>query len=74
MTLNFTDRFIQVISFYIFLTILPLFAFQNDMLKKMLPTEMKVGDMYALLSVLVGVMWHAIGEGYVKTGKLNLSI
>jgi hypothetical protein len=74
MALKFTKRFIQVISFYVFLTLLPLIAFQNNMFKKMLPTEMKVGDIYALLSVLVGVMWHVVGEGYVKTGKLNLSI
>tara|TARA_B100001094_G_scaffold146030_1_gene141367 strand:+ start:83 stop:307 length:225 start_codon:yes stop_codon:yes gene_type:complete len=74
MALKFTKRFIQVISFYVFLTLLPLIAFQTNMLTKMLPTEMKVGDMYALLSVLVGVMWHTVGEGYVKTGKLNLSI
>tara|TARA_Y100000389_G_scaffold72771_1_gene69533 strand:- start:1557 stop:1781 length:225 start_codon:yes stop_codon:yes gene_type:complete len=74
MALKFTKRFIQVISFYVFLTLLPLIAFQNKMLKNVLPTEMKVGDMYALLSVLAGVMWHVVGEGYVKTGKLNLSI
>ena len=74
MTLKFTKRFIEVMSFYVFLTLLPLIAFQNKMLNKVLPTEMKVGDMYALLSVLVGVMWHTIGEGYVKTGKLKLSI
>ena len=74
MALNFGKRFIEVISFYVFLTLLPLIAFQNNILNKVLPTEMKVGDMYALLSVLVGVMWHVVGEGYVKTGKLNLSI
>ena len=74
MALKFSKRFIEVIFFYVFLTLLPLVAFQTNMLKKMLPTEMKVGDMYALLSVLVGVMWHTVGEGYVKTGKLNLSI
>ena len=74
MTLKFSKRFIQVISFYVILTLLPLIAFQNNMLKKILPTQMKVGDMYALLSVLVGVMWHTVGEGYVKTGQLKLSI
>lgn len=70
MTLKFTKRFIEVISFYVILTLLPLIAFQNNMFKN----EMKVGDMYALLSVLVGVMWHTVGEGYVKTGQLKLSI
>ena len=74
MTLKFSKRFIQVISFYVILTLLPLIAFQNKMLTKVLPTEMKVGEMYSLLSVLVGVMWHTVGEGYVKTGKLKLSI
>ena len=74
MALNFGKRFIEVISFYVFLTLLPLIAFQNKMFKKVLKTEMKVGDMYALLSVLVGVMWHVVGEGYVNTGKFNISI
>ena len=74
MALKFTKRFIQVLLFYVFLTLLPLIAFQNKMFNKVLKNQMIVGDMYALLSVLVGVMWHVVGEGYVNTGKLNLSI
>ena len=74
MTLKFKPRFINVISFYVILTLLPLIAFQNNMFQNILPDEMKVGDMYALLSVLVGVMWHVVGEGYVNTGKINISI
>mgnify|MGYP006080338405 CR=1 FL=1 len=74
MTLKFTKRFIQVLLFYVFLTLLPLIAFQNKMFNTVLKTEMIAGDMYALLSVLVGVMWHVVGQGYVETGKFNISI
>ena len=67
---NFTNRFIKVISFYVILTLLPLIAYKTGTLTN----QTKVGDMYSLLSVFVGILWYLVGEGYVNTGKLNLSI
>ena len=71
MNFKLPDRFIQVVSFYVLLTLLPIIAFEYGMLES---TPKKVGDMYALLSVLVGVMWHIVGEGYVDSGKFEISI
>ena len=74
MNFKLPDRFIQVVSFYVLLTLLPIIAFEFDMLKKVLSSPKKVGDMYALLSVLVGVMWHIVGDGYVTTGNLEIKV
>ena len=74
MTFKLSERFLQVIFFYVLLTLFPIIAFEYGMLKKVLPSQNKVGDMYALLSVFVGVMWHIVGDRYVKTGKLEISV
>ena len=74
MALDFSKQFIEVISFYVILTLLPLIAYKTGLFRNVLSNETKVGDMYALLSVLVGVMWHIVGEGYVETGKIKLNI
>lgn len=74
MNFKLPDRFLQVISFYVLLTLLPIIAFEFDMFQKVLSSPKKVGDMYALLSVLVGVMWHIVGDGYVKTGNLEIIV
>ena len=73
MNFKLSKRFIQVIAFYVLLPLLPIIAFEYGLFEKVL-TKDKVGDMYALLSVLVGVMWHVVGQGYVKTGKLEISV
>tara|TARA_B100001094_G_scaffold146617_1_gene141973 strand:- start:805 stop:1014 length:210 start_codon:yes stop_codon:yes gene_type:complete len=69
MALKLPERFIQVISFYVLLTLSPIIAFEIGWIK-----DNKIGDIYALLSVLVGVMWHIVGAGYVETGKLEISV
>ena len=74
MAFKLSERFLQVISFYVLLTLFPIIAFEYGMLKKVLPSQNKVADMYALLSVFVGVIWHIVGEGYVRTGKFKISV
>ena len=71
MNFKLPDRFLQVISFYVLLTLLPIIAFEYGMLES---TPNKVGDMYALLSVFVGVIWHIVGEGYVRTGEFKINV